>query len=255
MSLRSLGLSSPKLVCRVKRGFGENFLPRRCRASARLVVASSKKPDVVTDRPFTNQGRVIFAVCVFFKQFQKRLDKAMLLAESMDVALVLGSGMHTWPLSVDGLPTKAQRVVLVTLGHTAADDNPSITRFDCTCDAFMECLMRKLHLEADPFVYEEEFVCKWSRTANEVVQIVVDSSAAPDEALCFSHSGTVNGVELERSNLNYSLSATVNVAPGSSLEILLQPRSEFGEAEVVRIVFDDMQGEQGRKTAVFKMKC
>ncbi len=185
--------------------------------------------------------------------YKPGLDAATSLAENAGVALVLGSGMHTWPLSCDGFPARAKMVVLVTLGETAADGNDSITRFDCTCDSFMEVLMKELQLEVEPFVFEEEFVCKWRRSENGSIDVMVDSAEAPVEALCFTHAGTVNGKELDRSNMSYVLTATV--AQCNRLEFQLDLRSEFGNNhEKVQVVIQDLQGESGQQKQTFKMK-
>jgi NAD-dependent SIR2 family protein deacetylase len=199
--------------------------------------------------------------------FKPGLEAATSLAEDACVALVLGSGMHTWPLSVDGFPSKAKRVVLVTLGETAADRDESIERFDCTCDSFMEVLMKELNLApVDPFVFEEEFQCRW-KTVNGMIELVVvrelktlfgfvvltkvfkESGDAPAESLCFAHEGEANGIELLRSNLTYSLSGTVP-SKNNIVEVLLQPRAEFGECEKVRVVVE-LVAESGQQKQKF----
>jgi mono-ADP-ribosyltransferase sirtuin 6 len=124
------------------------------------------------------------------------LEKATSLSDNAEIALVLGSGMHTWPLSGDGFPRKAKRMIVVTLGATAADAQLSSgDRFNCTCDEFMEVLMKELALDVPPGVYEEEFVCKWTREQN-YVSVVIDSND-PQEALTFTHFGTCNDLEFE----------------------------------------------------------
>ncbi len=179
--------------------------------------------------------------------YKPGLERAAEAAEKAEVALVLGSGMHTWPLAAgrDGLPMKAKRVVLVTLGETAADGHAAIERFDCTCDEFMRRLMSTLDIAVPPFVFEQRFAVKWMRDGNKINVYVSAADAA--ETLAFCEAGTVNGEELERSQMTYALSATV-----AELRVMLRPKDAFGkEALVTEIVLQTEGKNEGEAVACF----
>ena len=179
--------------------------------------------------------------------YRPGLDRATAAADSAEVALVLGSGMHTWPLAAgpDGFPMRAKHVVLVTLGETAADGNARVDRFDCACDDFMRALMRRLEVPVPPGVFEQHFAVRWRRSGG---QLVVAADADAQETLVFAHEGTVNGEELERSQLSHTLGAVVAAAP--QLLVRLRPRAAFGAAaaQPVELLVPVPAGEERGET-------
>jgi NAD-dependent deacetylase len=186
--------------------------------------------------------------------YKPGLDRATAAADSAEVALVLGSGMHTWPLAAgpDGFPMRAKHVVLVTLGETAADGDEAIERFDCTCDEFMRVLMQHLAVPVAPFVFEQRFSVAWKRSGANVEVTV--SAADPQETLAFAHEGSAGGEEFERSQFTHRLSATVPGA-GPALVVRLRPREAFGPVPPLELEVALPHGqESGEAQGCFRLQ-
>jgi hypothetical protein len=180
--------------------------------------------------------------------YRPGLERAEKAAAEADVALVLGSGMHTWPVTSSGFPKMARSaLVLVTLGPTAADHDEGVTRLDSTCDAFMSALMSELQIPVPDFEFSQSIKIRKSLLATGQVEIQV-SGENNQEALSFCHEGRVVIVEsgktfdLERSNLSYNLSAEFALpAAAGPIRIELIPRPEFGDSNPHMILLEDSE--------------
>lgn len=71
---------------------------------------------------------------------------------SAEVAIVLGSGMHSWPFDI----TAAPKSYIVNLGATAKDADCT-RKFDVSCDDFMHELCTALHVSVPNNVFEQKF--------------------------------------------------------------------------------------------------
>ena len=180
--------------------------------------------------------------------YKPGLERAQEAAEKSDVAIVLGSGMHTWPVTSSGFPGMAKcSIVLVTLGDTVADDDKGITRLDSTCDSFMEALMQELQINVPDFEFSQTIKINCQIQENRVEIQVSDEN--PQEALTFCHEGRIcfasgESFDFDRSNLSFLLTASFT-KPASAegpMRVELIPRLEFNDTKphVVLMENDEM---------------
>ena len=164
--------------------------------------------------------------------YRPGLQRAEEASQKADVALVLGSGMHTWPVTASGFPGFANDIFLVTLGETIADrtDDERITRVNAACDDFMTELVNHLDISVPNFEFRQEFVVEFDWHDGRISVSV--KAADQNEALVFSTAGflRIGDIvhELDRSNLTYILGGDFAV-PAEVNEVCVQltPRAEF----------------------------
>jgi NAD-dependent SIR2 family protein deacetylase len=111
-------------------------------------------------------------------------------AEQCDVAIVLGSGMHTGPFCDMPRAAAVKKMFIVNLGETGVD-NEATLKLDMSCDAFMRQLCDAVHVDVRAHVFEQSLrVLRSSNTltvtgaatnecctfANDVVRLVSDAS-------------------------------------------------------------------------------
>lgn len=92
------------------------------------------------------------------------LHAALAALEIAECALVLGSGMHSWPFDITHDVAKSY---IVNLGPTAKDGDCT-RKFDVSCDEFMHALCKALNVHVPNTLFEQKF-----RISRSVTSLVV----------------------------------------------------------------------------------
>eukprot|EP00339_Tiarina_fusa_P022962 CAMPEP_0117010170 /NCGR_PEP_ID=MMETSP0472-20121206/9036_1 /TAXON_ID=693140 ORGANISM="Tiarina fusus, Strain LIS" /NCGR_SAMPLE_ID=MMETSP0472 /ASSEMBLY_ACC=CAM_ASM_000603 /LENGTH=350 /DNA_ID=CAMNT_0004712643 /DNA_START=1 /DNA_END=1054 /DNA_ORIENTATION=- len=182
-----------------------------------------------------------------------KLDRGNKEANGSDIAICLGSGMHTWPFTLDGMCGKAPLRVVVNLGRSSADGFPGVDKYDMECDEFMKELVKALEVEIEPFIYEQKFAAfwKWDDLDTKTYISVGLRSGGANEAVTFAkdeveivHRGAVKIMERNGMRWTYEESG-IEVNDGELISLRIFPKEEFDVPEpiIVELVIDASKSE------------
>ena len=115
-----------------------------------------------------------------------QLENGWTHAKKQDLSLAMGSGLHTWPFTMDGMVGEGRgRTFVVNLGRTGGDLSPNTTKINCDCDQFMMRVMEKLEIEPEEEFYSQQFLVKIRRENDDNITVLVESGRE-NEAVTFA---------------------------------------------------------------------
>jgi NAD-dependent SIR2 family protein deacetylase len=150
-----------------------------------------------------------------------------------DVALVLGSGMHTNPFA--DLALRSPNVVVVNLGATGADGRRNVAKVDSDSDSFMQALCDSLQITVPDFEFRQRVRCGWRNADNNEEEIELYVAAfAKQEAVTFASECEFSIGGISRSvdaDMRWEFRTTVR-RPLSceSFQITLEPKAAYAGA-------------------------
>lgn len=154
-----------------------------------------------------------------------------------DVALVLGSGMHTAPFSE--LPLFAKKVVVVNLGATAVDAHRKVLKVDGDTDSFMAALCAALGVAIPPFTFRQRFRVGWRAGESADEAVVFVEAALTNEAVTFAaECQFADGDAVERVEphmTRWSFAHTVRRTPARTVRVTLVPKEAYAGAQPVAV--------------------
>jgi len=233
-----------------KTGLDPNFITEMFGSSyVELCLSCGEKLRRLTATPSLNRkcelcgGKLKKKGCRYGQAIESdKLERGTIEAKNSDISICLGSGMHTWPFTLDGLCGKAPLRVVVNIGRTSADGFPGVEKYDMACDEFMRVLCSELDVEIPPFVYEQRFNVYWKWDNDEKTTITVGLSPfnvneavtwAQDEAeiICGDYSRI-----MERNSMKWTFQESSFPAKnGDTVTVRLLAKEEFDEPDPVLI--------------------
>ena len=172
-------------------------------------------------------------------------------AQKCDVALVLGSGMHTGPFK--DMPVLADKMIVVNLGPTAVDDTADI-RLEMPCDHFMRELCKHLQITVPSFRFRQQCRVGWRTCDDDDRQIsVFVRPAQENEAVTFAIACDVQCGQITR-EIDRSLSWTFEdtFTRADNVVVRLTPCEAYGVDDDVTVHFSTTDGDGQEKLVTFE---
>lgn len=192
-----------------------------------------------------------------------KLERGKAEAKNSDISICLGSGMHTWPFTLDGFCGKAKLCVIVNLGRTPVDGFPQVQKFDMECDEFMKLLCGELGVEVPSFTFEQKckVYWKWENDAKTSVLVGLDSFL-PNEAVTFNKDevfvtwGNGNSKVIDRDGFRWSFNESLfPISDKDEICFSISPKDEYDISEDIKInLIVDSSVDSGYEIVVFKTK-
>jgi NAD-dependent SIR2 family protein deacetylase len=180
---------------------------------------------------------------------QEPVRRSEIAVEQCDVALVLGSGMHTNPFA--DLALRSPNVVVVNLGDTGADGRRHVTKVESDTDSFMQALCDALHVDVPRFEFRQQFRCGWRAADNDdEIELYVIAGAAQEAvtfaAECqFAIGGITRAIDPDQ-RWEFRTVVRRPSPPCASFQVTLEPKAGYVGAAplVVNVALGDAPREQ-----------
>uniref|UniRef100_A0A7S4I9G9 Regulatory protein SIR2 homolog 7 n=1 Tax=Vannella robusta TaxID=1487602 RepID=A0A7S4I9G9_9EUKA len=169
----------------------------------------------------------------------EKLNRGQEEAENSDIAICLGSGMHTWPFTLNGMCGKAPMRVVVNLGRTSADGFPGVTKYDLECDEFMQLLCEQLNVSIPPITYTQEFKVfwKWTDDSKTTVSVGLRPGVANNAVTFAQDEVQLNlgdrSLIMERNPMRWTFETTCTANDGNTISFTILPREEYGHPDPI----------------------